>query len=153
MTCTPGAVVGPWLLSVPEDLQSRVTADAIFAARVAVGRAVDLREEKMIDFPCRVQVKEGGWAVLCNTLARATVPFRRVAAASYSGASRLQWPHLRDKGCGSVRETTSSCGQVSSWKRSFQRSNWRESDSSESKIRELKLWLKKLDPPDSKVFT
>lgn len=30
------------------------------------------------------------------------MPFRRVAADSYSGASRLQWPHLMDRGYGSV---------------------------------------------------
>lgn len=37
------------------------------------------------------------WAALCNTLTRGTLPFRRVAAVSYSGASRLQWPHLMDR--------------------------------------------------------
>jgi len=30
-----------------------------------------------------------------NTLASETMPFSRVAAASYSGARRLQWPHLK----------------------------------------------------------
>lgn len=37
------------------------------------------------------------FAALCNTLTRGTLPFRRVAAASYSGANRLQWPHLMDR--------------------------------------------------------
>lgn len=32
-----------------------------------------------------------------STLASGTMPFRRVAATSYSGASLLQWPHLRGK--------------------------------------------------------
>lgn len=37
------------------------------------------------------------WRGLCKTLASGTMPFKRVAAASYSGASRLQWPHLKGK--------------------------------------------------------
>lgn len=51
---------------------------------------------------CKISLKSHtGWTRLvweCQmrgvTLARGTLPFRRVAAASYSGASFLQWPHL-----------------------------------------------------------
>lgn len=43
-TCGSGAVVGAGFVSIPEDLQSGVAIDAIFAAGVAVGCAVDLKE-------------------------------------------------------------------------------------------------------------
>lgn len=32
------------------------------------------------------------------------MPFKRVAAASYSGASRLQWPHLKKQYGGGKKE-------------------------------------------------
>lgn len=115
-TCRSGTVIGAGFLSVPEDLQGWVSTDTVFAAYVAVGRAVHLRARKMIHFvkrrgeqqstECRkpAKVDKVKWTALCNTLARETVPFRRVAAASYSGASRLQWPHLMDRGDRSVKK-------------------------------------------------
>lgn len=47
-TCSSGAIIGTRFLSVPEDLQSWVATDTIFAACVAVSCAVNLMGNKTI---------------------------------------------------------------------------------------------------------
>lgn len=109
-TCSSGTIIGTRFIAIPEDLEGWVATDAIFAAYVAVGSAVNLsRKANNSHFSMRhralqfrvqrshTEVDKVKWSVLCSTLASETMPFKRVAAASYSGAKRLQWPHLKSE--------------------------------------------------------
>lgn len=79
-----------WLCSPPKGKENHSLSEAVQSA--------ECRKPAKVD-----KVK---WTALCNTLARETMLFRRVAAASYSGASRLQWPHLMDRRDRSGKQVT-----------------------------------------------
>lgn len=102
-TCSSGSVISPGVFSIPEDLQRGISADTILTAHIGTGCAVHLREAHRLKVIPRALFEEPvddgrtNFDTLFCTLASGTIPLRRVAAASYSGASRLQWPHLQER--------------------------------------------------------